>query len=54
MYTHTLPTGTCTHHTVSGIYLYHLGRFVLFQEIKTAYAVQWMAVQVSGMQSYHV
>ncbi|XP_050727913.1 uncharacterized protein LOC127004357 isoform X2 [Eriocheir sinensis] len=41
-------TGTCTHHTASEIYLYHLGKFVLFQEIKTAYAVQWMAVQVNA------
>lgn len=41
------PAGTCNHHTASGIYVYHLGKFVLFQEIQTAYAVQWMAVQVS-------
>ena len=43
----TLPSGKCNHYTNSAIYHYDKGKFKLFQEIETSYAVQWMAVQVS-------
>ncbi|XP_071528661.1 uncharacterized protein [Panulirus ornatus] len=38
--------GNCNPYTTSRIYQYHLGKFVLFQEIPTNHAIQWLAVQV--------
>ncbi|XP_069939792.1 uncharacterized protein [Cherax quadricarinatus] len=38
--------GPCNPDTTSAIYRYHYGKFVLFQEIRTSYAVQWLAIQV--------
>ncbi|XP_045588093.2 uncharacterized protein [Procambarus clarkii] len=38
--------GRCNPYTNSKIYRFHFGKFVLFQEIPTAYAVQWLAIQV--------
>ncbi|XP_071528664.1 uncharacterized protein [Panulirus ornatus] len=38
--------GPCNPDTHSRIYRYHSGKFILFQEIPTSYAVQWLAIQV--------
>ncbi|XP_069192402.1 streptococcal hemagglutinin-like [Procambarus clarkii] len=38
--------GMVNHHTASSIYRFQMGKFVLFQEIPTTRAVQWLAIQV--------
>nr|XP_053631323.1 uncharacterized protein LOC128687784 [Cherax quadricarinatus] len=38
----------CNLHTSSTIYKFQTGKFILFQEIATTAAVQWMAVQVEA------
>ncbi|XP_066959541.1 uncharacterized protein [Macrobrachium rosenbergii] len=40
--------GKCNPFTTSGIYCYHHDRFVLFQEIPTANAIQWLAIEVEN------
>ncbi|KAK4315620.1 hypothetical protein Pmani_013163 [Petrolisthes manimaculis] len=37
--------GGCNPHTSSAIYRYRLGKFVLFQEIRTYHALQWISVK---------
>nr|XP_027218520.1 uncharacterized protein LOC113811040 [Penaeus vannamei] len=38
--------GGCNPHTNSHIYRYRLGKFILYQDIPTSYAVAWLAIQV--------
>ncbi|XP_068224429.1 uncharacterized protein [Palaemon carinicauda] len=40
--------GKCNPYTTSGIYCYHHDRFVLFQEIPTEHAIQWLAIEVEN------
>ncbi|XP_042882139.1 uncharacterized protein LOC122259439 isoform X2 [Penaeus japonicus] len=40
--------GGCNPHTNSQIYRYRLGKFILYQDIPTSYAVAWLAIQVGG------
>lgn len=41
-----LSSGSCDTSTRSSIFRYAQRKFVLFQEVTTAYAVQWQALQV--------
>ena len=43
-----VPTGSCNPRTNSAIYRFTGKKFVLFQEVPTLLAVQWLAVQVEG------
>ncbi|XP_047499504.1 uncharacterized protein LOC125045952 [Penaeus chinensis] len=40
--------GGCNPHTNSQIYRYRLGKFILYQDIPTSYAVAWLAIQVDN------